>query len=239
MHTPSRFFLSFAVLVLFALGAGCGSGASDSATGTPEASETSSPDVLSAEYGATIDEWAEAEGNHQDGPEVIGALESSDGSGTDPAYTSLEWEDLIPEGKSSDEVWAQYDDVFDELEYGSPEEELLYQKVQSELDPEAVDPALDGQQIRMNGFVAPLTYDEDIVTEFLLVPFFGACIHVPAPPANQTVLVSVDKENGLTLDESYGAIWIEGTLTIESTPTDLGATSYALTGDNSGVYEQA
>jgi hypothetical protein len=51
-------------------------------------------------------------------------------------------------------------------------------------------PELNGQTICMPGFVLPLEYDGKKVTEFLLVPWVGACIHTPPPPPNQIVHVA-------------------------------------------------
>lgn len=254
MRSASRLTRSLAVLMFLAVvAAACSSNSSEFLADAPTPTTPSNVDI---EYGATLDEWTEAVAESEaesggitpddsasfetghvektDGPDVSKSATQS----TDPAYSDIEWGDLVPEGFSSDEVWAKYLDDFDGLEFGSPEEQALYDKVLSEIDPEVIDPSLDGQKIRMNGFVAPITYDEDIVTEFLLVPYFGACIHVPAPPSNQTVFVQVDKENGFTTDEAWGAVWIEGTLTVEQGTNDLGASSYTISGDNSGVYEQ-
>ena len=42
---------------------------------------------------------------------------------------------------------------------------------------------MDGQLIKIPGFIAPLDWaDETELKEFLLVPYFGACIHLPPPP---------------------------------------------------------
>ncbi len=226
-----------AVLAILALVAvGCGANSTNLVAESP-------PPSIDVEYGATLDEWATAAGasnaTEDAGAELVEEVgQEPRRSSTDPAYTDVDWEDLIPAGFSSNEVWEKYLAEFDEVEYGSPEEQALYDKVQAEIDPDIIDPALDGQKIRMNGFVAPLTYDEDVVTEFLLVPYFGACIHVPAPPSNQTVLVKVDKDNGLTTDEAWGAVWVEGTMNIEPATTDIGSASYAITGGKSGVYEE-
>jgi len=52
-----------------------------------------------------------------------------------------------------------------------------------------VEPAMDGARIKIGGFVIPLDLDNGAATEFLLVPYFGACIHAPPPPANQVIHV--------------------------------------------------
>jgi hypothetical protein len=52
-----------------------------------------------------------------------------------------------------------------------------------------VEAAMDGARIRIGGFVIPLESVDGALTEFLLVPYFGACIHAPPPPANQVIHV--------------------------------------------------
>ena len=50
--------------------------------------------------------------------------------------------------------------------------------------------SLDGATVRLPGFIIPLDARRDgVLDEFLLVPYFGACIHVPPPPPNQLVYV--------------------------------------------------
>jgi len=147
---------------------------------------------------------------------------------------SIEWEDLIPPGQSGDEIFARYEERLNTIEPGTPEATALYEEFQAEFDPVAVNPELEGKEIRLAGFVAPLTYDGELVVEFLLVPTFGACIHVPAPPPNQTVMVSVEK--GLTVEEAWGAIWVEGTMVLESSSTDLADASYRIDNATSGTY---
>ena len=52
---------------------------------------------------------------------------------------------------------------------------------------------LNGKRVRIGGYVVPLDFEATTIKEFLLVPFVGACIHVPPPPANQIVYVKADK----------------------------------------------
>ena len=62
----------------------------------------------------------------------------------------------------------------------------------SDLPPHVV-PELDGKRVSIGGYVVPLDFEATTVKEFLLVPFVGACIHVPPPPANQIIYVKADK----------------------------------------------
>ena len=73
------------------------------------------------------------------------------------------------------------------------------------------------------------------VTEFFLVPYFGACIHVPPPPPNQMVYVVM--KQGISLDSMYSAYWITGRMKAESRSTTLGAAAYTLTGTVAEEYK--
>ena len=89
---------------------------------------------------------------------------------------------------------------------------------------------------RIPGFVVPLkTTGDQKILEFFLVPYFGACIHVPPPPPNQ--IVHVRYPEGFYLDALYDPVWVEGTLTIERTETSLGEAAYAFQADKVWRYE--
>jgi uncharacterized protein len=75
---------------------------------------------------------------------------------------------------------------------------------------EAVNPALDGKLVRMPGYLLPLEYTGKQVTEFLLVPWVGACIHTPPPAPNQIVHVKLDKP--FAFKGMYDAVWVTGRL---------------------------
>ena len=81
--------------------------------------------------------------------------------------------------------------------------------------------------VRIAGFVAPLDFlGGDQLSEFLLVPYFGACIHVPPPPPNQIILVRYPQ--GILLDDIYAPLWVEGTLRVEISSNDLADSAYAI-----------
>lgn len=78
---------------------------------------------------------------------------------------------------------------------------------------------LDGKVIRMPGYALPLEQSKDGVTEFLLVPYVGACIHTPPPPANQIVYVKLSKAYKVT--SLYEPVWITGRIAIEASSRTL------------------
>lgn len=82
-----------------------------------------------------------------------------------------------------------------------------------------VEPTLNGARVRIPGYVLPLEFDGSLVREFLLVPYVGACIHVPAPPPNQMVFVRTT--TGFEVPELYAPVWVEGTMTTGSVTRDL------------------
>lgn len=96
--------------------------------------------------------------------------------------------------------------------------------------------ALDGQRVRLPGYIVPLDVDEaGRVTDFLLVPYFGACIHVPPPPPNQ--IVHVTSELGVKVDELYQPYWIEGPMQVKNSSTELADAGYQMEAEKILVYE--
>lgn len=94
---------------------------------------------------------------------------------------------------------------------------------------------LNGRKVKLPGFVVPIEYDADQnITAFFLVPYFGACIHVPPPPPNQIVYVSGAKN--LKADLIYNPFWIEGTLTTDTMSHDLANSAYSLKVDKISEY---
>ena len=64
--------------------------------------------------------------------------------------------------------------------------------------------------MRLPGYVVPLEEVKGELKEFLLVPYFGACIHSPPPPANQ--IVHVTSRTPLKGWRTMDAVWVNGTL---------------------------
>ena len=80
---------------------------------------------------------------------------------------------------------------------------------------------LDGTRIRIPGYLLPLEVSDTKVTEFLLVPYVGACIHVPPPPPNQIIYVKTGPKNGYKSKDIFDPVWVTGTLSIKSRTKDL------------------
>lgn len=140
----------------------------------------------------------------------------------------LDWEELIPEKDRGSFNAGTPAPVHDYLGEGGPaaQQSRTY----------SVNKELDGKRIKIPGFIVPLDIGKDgRVTEFFLVPYFGACIHVPPPPPNQIVYVTMPK--GIELESIYEAYWITGALHIENKATRLGSAAYRLDADAVEVYK--
>ncbi len=95
---------------------------------------------------------------------------------------------------------------------------------------------LDGRVVRLPGFIVPLDIDDvGNITEFFLVPYYGACIHVPPPPPNQ--LVHVTPDEAFPLQSMWDPFWIEGTIRTEQKGNALGLAGYTMTASSIEVYE--
>jgi hypothetical protein len=136
----------------------------------------------------------------------------------------INWDELVPAG------WDPMKDFRDLnlglLQDGDPRAMQLLKRMREVWDNAPSNPALDNLAVRIPGFVVPLEEGKDGMTEFLLVPYFGACVHSPPPPANQIVHV-LPKSPAKNL-RSMDAVWINGTMKRERTDSYMGAASYRL-----------
>ena len=93
-----------------------------------------------------------------------------------------------------------------------------------------------GKEVKVPGFMVPLEDFAEKATEFLLVPYVGACVHTPPPPPNQ--LVYVEMANGEKVEVSFWEpVWIRGVLEIEETSNVYGSVSFKQTGVEVTPYE--
>ena len=86
--------------------------------------------------------------------------------------------------------------------------------------------ALNDKVVRLPGFVVPVEFDGTNVSEFLLVPYFGACIHTPPPPANQ--IVYVKSEKGVAVQGLFAAVNVTGKLKTLQTSSELAEAGYTM-----------
>jgi uncharacterized protein len=95
----------------------------------------------------------------------------------------------------------------------------------------------DGTIVRVPGYIIPLEDSDQAVSEFLLVPYPLACIHVPAPPPNQIVHVKMDKGRKVEFD-FYLPVWAQGRLKIQNTQNMYTDSSFFMTGLSIEPYRE-
>ena len=95
--------------------------------------------------------------------------------------------------------------------------------------------SLSGQLVKLPGFIIPLEIGAEGVTSFVLVPYVGACIHVPPPPPNQLVFVTT--ETPWPGDQLWDAVWVIGTIRTNLQATEIAQTGYEITAVEMEVYE--
>lgn len=150
----------------------------------------------------------------------------------DPALREIGWQALLPKGW---DPLAPFKGLrLDELEDADPRAQIALYKARQYWKNAPVEPSLDGAAVRIAGFVVSLDGEGEAIREFLLVPYFGACIHVPSPPANQVIHVRTDKP--LAGLRSMDTVWISGAMRVERADTMMGYAGYAMPAANVQPY---
>ncbi|MFK7794137.1 MAG: DUF3299 domain-containing protein [Gammaproteobacteria bacterium] len=155
----------------------------------------------------------------------------------------LDWNDLAPAGYLESLNYNKpltfsnfFDNLTDLVTLNSSDE--VSNTPQATLANAPIVPELNNQHIKLAGFVTPLKFDLNSGTfnEFLLVPYFGACIHVPPPPTNQMVYVT----SNTPLEENMldNPVWIQGILKTEDVKSELGRASYIMKNAHIEVYKE-
>jgi hypothetical protein len=137
----------------------------------------------------------------------------------------ITWDDLLPEGVPYSEIIGQ-----GEIDETNDTWNPIYDE-----NAFILNETLDRAYIKMPGFIIPFETGAKGVTEFMLVPYTGACIHTPPPPANQ--LVMVNAETPWPGDKLWDPVWVIGTMRTQLQSTDLGQTGYAIVADQMEIYE--
>lgn len=151
------------------------------------------------------------------------------------AVKTLDWIDLLPPNIDRAALMEHYADlVIQRLD--PPDDPSLQEKIITEFKQAPANPKLDGVRIRLAGYMIVLDDREGTITEFLLVPYSGAGVHQPAPPANQILLVRIKPEQALAAEQGYEAVWVEGKLKLQNNTTSIASVAYLLEEAQVHVY---
>lgn len=141
---------------------------------------------------------------------------------------TLAWDDLLPAGQRDDFTSQPMAPSHDYLgEAGPAAPQVLNFDVNKELD---------GVEVRLPGFIVPLDLIDGRVSELFIVPYFGACIHVPPPPPNQLVYVKLPR--AIPVEQTYNALMITGQLHVSTRSTRLAAAAYSMRVDSIEPYKR-
>ena len=147
------------------------------------------------------------------GPAALGAVQE------------LKWEELVP--KNWDPTKRYRNISLESLRDNDPRAIQMLDEMRAVWDNAPVNVALDGTAARLSGFVVPLDNTQGGIREFLLVPYFGACIHTPPPPANQIVhVIAADTVKGL---HAMDTVRVSGLLkAARFSSVDMGVSGYEI-----------
>lgn len=156
-----------------------------------------------------------------------GKLDKTEEVATDAQQ--LNWEEMVPEGFQPPEnpmvnmTREEIDKLFD----GSEESNKQLEELETAMSYAPTVEELDGRRVKIPGYVVPLEFDgQTELNEFLLVPYYGACIHTPPPPANQVVHAKL--QSPITVENTYDPVFAIGVLRAETTTSNLAEAGYTL-----------
>jgi hypothetical protein len=141
------------------------------------------------------------------------------------AATLMAWDDLIPPAERLIiEAWQQQTNLSPEFATQLPDN---IGKVRKDLD---------GKKVKIPGFVIPLEGDEQTISEMLLVPYFGACFHVPPPPANQIIYIKFDKP--VEIKELWDVVYVIGEIKTKTVINQYAEVGYVMAGFGIEAYQE-
>lgn len=169
---------------------------------------------------------------------------SESATAAEVTVTAITWEDLMPEGEEQ-KLEELYNEFYAELEARFQQNEsTLMQSTQDQdistlIQEGSADDSMDqigtfnvvedlnGESVRIPGYVVPFNFSlTSEYDEFLLVPYFGACLHTPPPPPNQILYVKASPS--AKVESIYDPVWLEGTLKTGEFMSELGNSAYEL-----------
>ncbi|MEY8879530.1 MAG: DUF3299 domain-containing protein, partial [Leptothrix sp. (in: b-proteobacteria)] len=156
------------------------------------------------------------------------------GAAAAASFKTIAWDALVPAD------WDPFKDFksldLQMMDDGDPRAQQMLKRMREVWDNAPVNSALVGQAVRLPGFIVPLEDGKEGLKEFLLVPYFGACIHSPPPPANQ--IVHVLPKSPAKGFRSMDPVWISGVLATAHTDSYMGAASYRIEAVSVAPYNE-
>ena len=140
------------------------------------------------------------------------------------AFREIKWDDLVPKDWDPQTEFKNMN--FSLMNDSDPRATEMLKRMRETWDNAPTNNEMDGASVRIPGYLVPLEDTKAGLKEFLLVPYFGACIHTPPPPANQIIYVKADKPpKGF---HSMDTVWVSGTLKTLRSDSYMGASGYRM-----------
>ncbi len=159
---------------------------------------------------------------------LVGLFASVMTQGLLAAPRHIQWSELTPKGWDPSELMREKfkGDNLDLLQDDDPRVQKMMEAMRDVWDNAPINPDMKGVTGRIPGYVVPLEEGKQGLKEFLLVPYYGACIHSPPPPANQIVHVVLSKpiRHFRTMD----TVWVHGTLQATQAKSYMGVSGYRI-----------
>lgn len=141
-------------------------------------------------------------------------------------FREIQWTDLVPAGWDPAKDLRELSGGTGALDDSDPKAKALMDQLREIWDNAPTVPAMANIDVKLPGYLVPLEEGKQGIREFLLVPYFGACIHTPPPPSNQILLGRAAKP--ITGLRTMDAIWAYGRLEIERAPSSMGVAGYTM-----------
>ena len=144
------------------------------------------------------------------------------------SHRELAWVDLMPKD------WDPRADLGDVrhlagLPDSDPQVQQMYERMRKLWDDAPTIASLNGAWVKLPGYIVTLEMTQDGLEEFLLVPYFGACVHTPPPPANQIVHVRLaTPARGLY---SMDPVWVTGQMRVQRGGSEVAISGYSMKAD--------
>ena len=154
---------------------------------------------------------------------ILAAIALAASADQDSAIRELGWEDLMPPGEHAPPPIVDHSSIPPLNDIPMPA------SIVSNVVPE-----LNGQLVKLPGFIVPLDFVESKIASALLVPYFGACIHMPPPPPNQIVHVTFAEP--IEIESLWDPVWITGKLGLERFVSHIADAGYSMQGQRLEKY---
>ncbi|GGB95756.1 lipoprotein [Oxalicibacterium flavum] len=155
---------------------------------------------------------------------LAGLLAAGSGLVHAQEYPEIDWDDLVPKDWDPSKPFKGMEKVM-ELPDSDPKVAEFYERMREVWDNAPTVAAMNGRRVKLPGYLVPLDQIKGGVVEFLLVPYFGACVHLPPPPANQIIQVKTPKPVPLN---TMSAVWVSGTLQVKRSDSSMGISGYSM-----------